>query len=494
LTSIVIPDSVTSIGVYAFYECANLTSATIGTGVTNLSSYAFAHCPRLTSVLFLGDAPAADSTVFYDSPNVTIHYLPANTGWSSPFAGVSAVVPVIGSPVITTPVNGQVWSTGAGTVAGTASDFVSLAGVWFQVNSGGWQQAATTNHWTNWTATVANLVGGTNVLHAYAEDDLGDASAIASVSFIYLAPFNYTNLNGALTITRYTGSGGAVSIPGWINGVPATAIADYLFFNNRSLTSIVIPTNIISLGINSFAACSSLTNVTLPNGLTTIGTAAFSYCPGLTGITLPNTVTNLGDDAFMFCTGLTSITLPNSFTSLGSYVFNHCTSLTNVTLPNCLASLGDYAFAFCSSLATITLPGSITNLGAYALAGCSALNGIYFQGSAPVADVSAFYNTSATAYYLPGTTNWDSTFDGLTTLPWLPQMQSSAGNFGTPANQFGFTIAWASSQTVVVEACTNLSNPVWQPVQTNTLTTGAAGFSDPQWTNHPARFYRLRSP
>jgi hypothetical protein len=61
-------------------------------------------------------------------------------------------------------------------------------------------------------------------------------------------------------------------------------------------------------------------------------------------------------------------------------------------------------------------------------------------------------------------------------------------------NCFGFTIAWATNISVVVEACTNLTNPVWQPVQTNMLTTDSAYFSDPQWTNYPSRFYRLRSP
>jgi hypothetical protein len=52
-----------------------------------------------------------------------------------------------------------------------------------------------------------------------------------------------------------------------------------------------------------------------------------------------------------------------------------------------------------------------------------------------------------------------------------------------------------------VEACLELTNPTWSPLTTNTLTMGveslAAGwsyFSDPDWTNHPARFYRLRSP
>ena len=47
---------------------------------------------------------------------------------------------------------------------------------------------------------------------------------------------------------------------------------------------------------------------------------------------------------------------------------------------------------------------------------------------------------------------------------------------------------------IVEEACTNLANPIWSPVSTNTLTGGSSYFSDPQWTNFPARFYRLRSP
>ena len=61
-------------------------------------------------------------------------------------------------------------------------------------------------------------------------------------------------------------------------------------------------------------------------------------------------------------------------------------------------------------------------------------------------------------------------------------------------NGFGFIISWATNVSVVVEACTNLANPIWSPVGTNTLTGGSSYFSDPQWTNYPARFYRLRSP
>jgi hypothetical protein len=61
-------------------------------------------------------------------------------------------------------------------------------------------------------------------------------------------------------------------------------------------------------------------------------------------------------------------------------------------------------------------------------------------------------------------------------------------------NQFGFTISWATNLSVVVEASTNLANPVWLPLATNTLTGGSAYFIDPQWTNYPGRFYRLSAP
>ena len=59
--------------------------------------------------------------------------------------------------------------------------------------------------------------------------------------------------------------------------------------------------------------------------------------------------------------------------------------------------------------------------------------------------------------------------------------------------RFGFTIE-ASGMAVVVEAASNLANPLWFPVWTNTLTGGSSYFSDPQWTNYLGRFYRVRSP
>jgi hypothetical protein len=104
------------------------------------------------------------------------------------------------------------------------------------------------------------------------------------------------------------------------------------------------------------------------------------------------------------------------------------------------------------------------------------------------------FDNNAPVYYLPGTTGWESTFVDQPTVVWLPQVQSGDGSLGVRTNQFGFNINWASGQTLVVGACTNLANSVWQPVQANILASDSVYFSDPQWTNYPARFYRLRSP
>jgi hypothetical protein len=105
-------------------------------------------------------------------------------------------------------------------------------------------------------------------------------------------------------------------------------------------------------------------------------------------------------------------------------------------------------------------------------------------------------DSQATVYYLPGTTGW-SNFSSTTGLPavlWNPMIQTEDGRFGVSSNQFGFDITGTNNFTFVVEACTDLANPIWIPLQTNTLANGSFYFSDPQWANYPARYYGLGLP
>ena len=240
------------------------------------------------------------------------------------------------------------------------------------------------------------------------------------------AQFTFTTNNGTITITKYTGFGGAVTIPSTTNGYSVTTIGSY---------------------------------------------------------------------AFEYCTNLTSITIATNVTNIGMWAFDGCSKVTNVALGNIGVTFGEYVFASCTSLTSITIPPRLTNLGDHMFASSTNLTSVYFKGNAPTPDPTAFDNdNNLTVYYLPGTTGWGSTFASRPTVLWNPQVQSTRATFGVRTNRFGFNITGTSNLVIVVEASTNLANPLWSPVATNTLTSGSSYFSDPQWINYPSRFYRLRSP
>jgi len=119
--------------------------------------------------------------------------------------------------------------------------------------------------------------------------------------------FRYFIDQNSITITGYTGAGGAVTIPANLNGLPVTRIGDYSFFNRRDMTQITLPDSLTTIGRGAFFGCTSLTLVNLPNSLTTIGVDAFYVCRGLTQITFPESLTSIGEYAFYGCTGLRAI-------------------------------------------------------------------------------------------------------------------------------------------------------------------------------------------
>lgn len=153
------------------------------------------------------------------------------------------------------------------------------------------------------------------------------------------------------------------------------------------------------------------------------------------------------------------------------------------------------AFTFCSQLTNITIPKTVTLIDSTAFSG-TGLRQIYFAGNAPGpgSDLTVFSTTpsSLVGYYLPGTTGWGANvFDGIPVLPWNPQ----ASNVRIFKDEINFDITGPTNLSIVIEACTNLSNPVWQPLYTNLLdASGASSFVDPQTGNYPVRYYRFRSP
>src|SRR5437762_10558150 len=107
------------------------------------------------------------------------------------------------------------------------------------------------------------------------------------------AQYLYTTNNGTITITAYTGSGGAVMIPGAILGRPVTSIGDYAF-SGSAVASITIPSSVARIGYAAFYNCTNLTNATIGTSVTSIRYSAFQNCASLTSVTIPNSVTSIG--------------------------------------------------------------------------------------------------------------------------------------------------------------------------------------------------------
>ncbi len=181
----------------------------------------------------------------------------------------------------------------------------------------------------------------------------------------------------------------SITIP---DGVPY--IDNYTFSGCSSLTSITIPDSVTSIGWDAYSGCSSLTSITIPNSVTSIKNSAFSNCSSLVSVTLPDSVTSIGSSAFSNCSSLTSATIPDSVTSIGYSAFSNCSSLTSVTIPNGVTSINWGTFTGCSSLISVTIPDSVSSIGSTAFSNCSSLTTVTIPDSVTFIDVYAFQSCS----------------------------------------------------------------------------------------------------
>jgi len=387
MTSIIIPNGVTRIGNYAFFNCYNLTSIVIPAGVTNIGNFAFDGCSSLATIYYSGASGSNWAGIVIGSSNTSLinanryfysetHPSTANTHWR-----FGRNIP-------------EIWGT---------------YGLGFSLINNGTEYSV-------YESTVTD-----NEVFIPATYEGLPVTSIRSDAF-----------RGCTGLT-------SITIPNSVTSIDVRA-----FYDCTGLTSITIPNSVTGIGQEAFSGCTGLTSITIGNGVTSIGQTAFSGCTGLTSITIGNSVTSIGQSAFRGCTGLTSITIPNSVTSIRSDAFYGCTGLTSITIGNGVTSIGNYAFYGCTSLTSITIPNSVTSIDRSAFYGCKNFNIIVASGNSFFTSQNGIlYNKTMTqiifasvingSFTIPNsvTSIGDFAFDsciGLTSIT-IPNSVTSIGDF-----------------------------------------------------------------
>ena len=313
LGSITIPNGVTSIGTSTFMGCSKIRSIAIPNSVTSIGESAFSGCSGLTSITIPNSVTSIGNFAFCNCTGLTSITIPNSVTsiGNRAFYGVDLpiVISQIENPFAIT-VNTS-FPTFSRNTLNNATLYVPRGTINKYKATQGWKDFLFIEEGRGPNSGVEDAVEINGVYYNLIKND-----GMAEVTFGNWDPTS-TNDEG-----RYSG----------IMNIPA------------SVTYKGVNYSVTSIGYTAFRGCSRLTSIKIPNSVTSIGYAAFSGCSGLTSIDIPNSVTSIGEEAFSGCSGLTSVTIPNSVTGIKKSAFAGCIGMTSVTIPNSVTSIDIYAF------------------------------------------------------------------------------------------------------------------------------------------------------
>ena len=381
LSNVNIPGSVTTIGYHAFYWCEGLKSISLPNSVTSIGNGAFYWCESLKSISIPNSITVIGSETFFECISLTNVYIPNS-------------VKTIGYKAF--------------------SGCTRLSSI--------------------------SLPSSVTTIGAYVCENCIDLTSVT-------LPNSITTIGDGVFYgcTKLTD----VSFP---NSV--TRISNDMFHDCTGLTSVTIPNSITQIGESAFHGCSSLTNITIPNSVKRIGHEAFCDCSGLTSLAIPNSVSYLGPGAFKNCSGLTSMIIPNSITKIEYEVFSGCTGLKSVTIPNTITTIDEWAFGNCSSLLSVTFPNSLTSIDICAFSNCISLTSVTIPNTVTSISSNAFSNCrNLTTLTLTGFGAWPAV-DGLSSI--ISQIKTlNVGGCVNSLGDFGFAPKTVNCYNETPPTCTS---------------------------------------
>lgn len=324
LTNITIPDSVTSIGVYAFSGCDSLKGVTIGNSVTSIGEGVFNWCSSLISITIGSGVTTIGNGAFSNCRSLTSVTIP--TGVTS--IGAAAFYNCSKLMIIYYGGTTEEWDK---ITIGSDNSYLTSAARYYY--------------------SETEPTKGSYFWH-YVDGEIVFWGCSAGLAYSLKADNSGYIVSGIGTCTDTE-----IVIPPVYNGLPVVSLAGSAFKNNTNITSVIIPDSVTGAGVGQdvFSGCTSLTSATIGNGVTFMGWGMFNGCRNLTNVTIGSNVTTIGNGAFNSCKSLTNITIPDSVTTIGSAAFYNCTSLKSIVIPDSVKQFGSSVFQECTSLKTIVL-------------------------------------------------------------------------------------------------------------------------------------------